>query len=59
MIGSNAQVDEEDLMADTKQERMSDAHDSIDIGVEAYNDLLGLVKEQPGKKARIQIAGYG
>jgi len=46
-------------MADTKQERMSDAHDSIDIGVEAYNDLLGLVKEQPGKKARIQIAGYG
>lgn len=46
-------------MPNPKEERLSDAANSIDIGLEAYNDLLALMREQPGRRARITIAGYG
>ncbi len=46
-------------MADTEVDRMTDAENRIDISKQAYNDLLSLSREVPGRKARIQIAGYG
>lgn len=46
-------------MADLNQDRMTDAENQIDISAQAYNDLLGLSRENPAAKARIQIAGYG
>lgn len=46
-------------MADVNQDRMTDAENQIDISTQAYSDLLALSRENPARKARIQIAGYG
>ncbi|GEM_PF-6938941 len=46
-------------MADTERNRLSDGENRIDVAADAHADLLRLVSEKPGSKARIVIAGYG